>query len=101
MLELKIVDGAVLLPVKVVPGASRTRLLGEWSGRARIAVAAAPEHGKANAALTAYLAKLLKVPRRSIEVVAGHTQPLKTVRIEAVVEETVRRVLEQPSEPER
>jgi len=83
VLELKLEGEAVLLPVKVVPGASRTRLLGEWEGRARIAVAAAAEKGKANAALIAYLAKLLGVRKRDVTVVAGHASPLKTIGIES------------------
>ncbi len=83
-----------MLPVKVVPGASRTRCLGEWEGRARIAVAAAPEKGKANAALAAYLAKLLSVRRRDVVVVAGHTSPLKTIRIERVSADAVRAALQ-------
>ena len=83
-----------MLPVKVVPGASRTRCLGEWEGRARIAVAAAPEKGKANAALAAFLAKLLSIRRRDVVVVAGHTSPLKTIRIERVSADAVRAALQ-------
>jgi uncharacterized protein (TIGR00251 family) len=94
VLQLTLVGEAVLLPVKVVPGASRTRCLGEWEGRARIAVAAAPEKGKANAALAAYLAKLLSVRRRDVVVVAGHTSPLKTIRIERVSADAVRAALQ-------
>ncbi|MFH1108753.1 MAG: DUF167 family protein [Planctomycetota bacterium] len=94
MLQLTLVGEAVLLPVKVVPGASRTRCLGEWEGRARIAVAAAPEKGKANAALAAFLAKLLSVRRRDVVVVAGHTSPLKTIRIERVSADAVRAALQ-------
>ena len=94
MLQLTLVGEAVLLPVKVVPGASRTRCMGEWEGRARIAVAAAPEKGKANAALAAFLAKLLSVRRRDVVVVAGHTSSLKTIRIERVSADAVRAALQ-------
>ena len=94
MLELKLDGEAVLLPVKVVPGASRTRILGEWGWRARIAVAAAPEKGKANAALTAFLAKLLAVRKRDVNVVAGHASPVKTIGIERVTIDAVRAALE-------
>jgi len=87
-----------LLPVKVVPGASRTRFLGEWEGRARIAVAAAPEKGKANAALAVFLAKLLSVRKRDVIVVAGHTSPLKTIKIEGTDVATVRAKLH-PNRP--
>jgi len=40
MLNLTTEKNAVLLSVKVIPGASRTRFLGELDGRARISLAA-------------------------------------------------------------
>lgn len=94
MLQLTLEGSAVLLPVKVVPGASRTRFLGEWEGRARIAIAAAAEKGKANAALSAFLAKLLSVRKRDVTVVAGLTSPLKIIRIEGVTVDAVRAALQ-------
>ena len=94
MLKITAEKGAVLLPVKIVPGASRTRYLGEWQGRARIAVAAAPEKGKANAALAEFLAEQLGVSKRSVTVVAGATTPLKTVRIEGASLDAVRAAFE-------
>ena len=93
MLELTLEGEAVLLPVKVVPGASRTRCVGEWEGRARIAVSAAPAKGKANAALAAFLARLLSVRKRDVVVVTGHTSFLKTIRINRVSADAVRAAL--------
>ena len=90
---MRLEGSAVFLQVKIVPGASRTRYLGEWEGRARFAVAAAPEKGKANAALTDFLAKLLAVRKRDVTVVAGHASPLKTIRIEEVSMDAVRAAL--------
>ena len=84
MLNVTTEENAVLLPVKVVPGASRTRLLGEWNGRAKIAVAAAPQKGKANEALVGFLAKRLGVRKSDVAVAAGYTSPLKTIRIKRV-----------------
>ncbi len=81
MLEITTEQNSVLLPVKVVPGASRTRYLGEWDGRARIAVAAPAERGKANKVLVAYLAETLGVRKGEITVVTGKTSPVKTIRI--------------------
>ena len=94
MLELGGEENAVLLPVKVVPGASRTRYLGEYDKRARIAVAAPPEKGKANKAVIALLADLLGVRKRNVTVVAGTTSAVKTIRIEGVTAETVRTALQ-------
>jgi uncharacterized protein len=84
MLDVSESEGGVLLPVKIVPGASRTRFLGEWQGRARIAVAAAPEKGKANQAVIDLISGLLDIHGRQVAVIAGTTSPLKTIRIEGV-----------------
>ena len=78
-----------MLGVKIVPGAKRTKFLGEWQGRARIAVAAAPEKGKANQAVVEFLSSLLDMNRRQITVIAGLTSPLKTIRIEGIAARAV------------
>ncbi|MFH0983658.1 MAG: DUF167 domain-containing protein [Planctomycetota bacterium] len=83
----------VWVPVKVVPGASRTRIMGELDGRLKVAVAAAPEKGRANAALTAFLAKRLGIRPRAVTVVRGHTTPVKTVRVEGVTLDQVKALL--------
>jgi len=93
MIDLRSDGTAILLPVKIVPGASRTRYLGEWDKRAKIAVAAPPERGKANQAVADFLADLLRIRRRDVLVVSGHTTPTKTVRIEGVTADVVRTVL--------
>ena len=94
MLELVTEGDAVLLPVKVVPGASRTRYAGVWQTRAKFAVAAPAEKGRANKALVAFLADRLGVARGRGSVGAGHTSPLKTVRIEGINADAVRTALE-------
>ena len=94
MLEMTTEGNAILLPVKVVPGASRTRYVGEWNARAKLAVAAPPEKGKANQAVTKFLADLLGVRKRDVSIVAGHTSTVKTIRIERVTADTVRAALQ-------
>ena len=76
--------GGVELSVKVVPGASRTKVAGVWGVALRIAVAAPPEAGKANAAVIKLLAELFDVKRGAVEIVSGQTQPLKRIRIAAL-----------------
>lgn len=94
MLAIKEDESGVLLPVKVVPGASRTRYLGEWDGHARIAVSAAPEKGKANEAVIEFIAGRVGVSRRIVSVAKGSTNPIKLIRIEGVPADTVRRRLQ-------
>ncbi len=75
----------VLLTVRLTPKSSRNAIEGVRShaGRRTILarVRAAPEKGKANAALEAVVAKWLGVAKSHICVVAGHTARLKTVQI--------------------
>ena len=94
MLNLVVEGDAVLLPVKVVPGASRTRYVGEWGERAKLAVAAPPEKGRANKALIGFLAKALAVHKSNVTVVAGRTSSVKTIRIERVTADAVRAALQ-------
>ncbi|MCP4247415.1 MAG: DUF167 domain-containing protein [bacterium] len=93
MVELRQDQGAVLLPVKVVPGASRTRLMGELDGRVKIAVASPPEGGKANQALISFLAGVLDVKKKALTVETGRTSPTKTIRIDRAQPDDVRRAL--------
>ncbi len=93
MLRIAKKDDAVELEVKVVPNASRTRYLGEWDGRARIAVAAPPEQGKANREVIGFLAKKLGVRRNAVALISGHGSPLKTVRVSGVTPEAVHAAL--------
>ena len=47
----------------------------------RLRVAAVPDKGKANAAVTALLAKTLGMPKSSVTLVSGETARFKTVLI--------------------
>lgn len=81
------------LSLKVSAGASRDRIAG-WLGDAlKVSVTAAPERGKANAAVEALLAEALGVPRSAVTVVAGHTQPRKQVEVAGLPADEVRRRL--------
>lgn len=93
MIRLTTDGDTVLIPVKVVPGASRTRLMGELDGRLKVAVSAAPEKGKANDALIAFLARVLGLRRQSLSVVSGHTSPLKSVRVVGLDADEVTRIV--------
>jgi len=78
------------LQLKVVPGAARDEIAG-WLGDAlKIRVCAAPERGKANAAVTALLARALGLPEARVRIVAGQTSPRKVVEIEGLEEAHVR-----------
>ena len=83
-------SGTVQFAVKVVPGASRTEITGRLGTALKVAVAAPPEGGKANAALIKLLAALCGVRRADITILRGHSQPHKRVAIAGLDAATAR-----------
>jgi uncharacterized protein (TIGR00251 family) len=73
-------DGnGLTLFVKVIPGSSKSQILGIKEERLRIKIAAAPEDGKANDALVSFLSKLLACPKKEIVLKSGEKARLKTI----------------------
>ena len=83
----------VLLPVKVVPKASRDRIVGELDGAIKIAVSAPPEKGAANEAVRKLLAGTLGLRLQQVQVDSGHASPRKIMRISGVLPEHVHETL--------
>ena len=73
-------DG-VALRLKIVPGASRTKVVGMLGDRLKLAVAAPAEGGKANKAVCSLLAQLFDLPDRDVRITAGLTTPMKTAEM--------------------
>jgi uncharacterized protein (TIGR00251 family) len=71
----------VTFTAKVVPGSSRTTVAGVLEDMVKIRVAAPPEKGKANQCLVAFLAQQLHVKRNAVEILTGHGNPVKQVRV--------------------
>ena len=86
MIKAKKTINGILLPIHVAPGASRSRVTGELDGRLKIAVAAAPERGKANQAVLKLLAKALELRKSQLSIVAGTTSRRKTVEVQDLTE---------------
>ncbi|MCC7192907.1 MAG: DUF167 domain-containing protein [Phycisphaeraceae bacterium] len=74
----------VIVQVKIVPRASKSRIAGILGGRLKILVAAPPEDGKANQAVCLLLAETLGIPSRDVIVEAGHTQPQKRLLLRGI-----------------
>lgn len=85
-LNLTGADGAARLAIRVVPRAGRTALDGVTeAGALRVRLAAPPVEGAANAALIAFLADALGVPKRSIILVRGERGRDKVIEIAAPI----------------
>ena len=74
-------DGDVRLAVRAQPGAKVSQVTGMHGDRVKIAVQAPPVDGKANAALCAFVADWLGVPKRAVSLGAGETSRDKRVDI--------------------
>lgn len=81
---LKAVAGGVELSVLVQPRASRTKLVGEHDGRLKIALAAPPVDGEANAALIEFVSDTLGVRKSDAELLDGATGRRKRLLIRGV-----------------
>ncbi|MFC5387386.1 DUF167 family protein [Aquamicrobium segne] len=86
-LPCKLRDDGLDLYVRLTPKSLKDELGGVEASAdgkiyARARVRAVPEKGAANVALEKLLAKTLKVPVSNVNLVAGSTARLKTVRIQ-------------------
>lgn len=78
-------DGdTVVLAIHVQPGASRSEAAGEHGEALKIRLAAPPVDGKANAALIAFVARCLDVPRSQVELIGGVASRQKRLRVKGV-----------------
>ncbi len=85
-------DG-VELSIWAQPRASRTRVVGLYGEQLRVALAAPPVDGEANAELLRFLAKALGVPARQLELVRGDTSRSKAVQVRGMTLPAVTQLL--------
>jgi len=81
------------LTVKVIPGASQTKIAGLLGTALKIRVQAQPENGKANTAVLEILAVFLGVSVHQLTICTGHTSQIKVVEIEGVSDAELARKL--------
>lgn len=72
---IRTVANGVTLAVRVQPGAKKTAIAGVYgqgaAAKLKIAVQAPPIEGRANAALTVFLAEAFAIPKSAVEIVSG------------------------------
>ena len=88
-LKIETTDGAILFRVKIVPGSSKTALAGLLNNMLKIKISVPPEKGKANKALTNFLAKQLSVKKKSVTIISGFTNPVKQIKIAGITEQNL------------
>ena len=77
------------LSIKVVPGASRDRVVGRYGDAIKVQVSAPPEGGKANQAVVEVIAAALGIRVNQVRIAKGHSQSRKIVQIEGLAQADV------------
>jgi uncharacterized protein (TIGR00251 family) len=85
---------AEVLVVRLTPRGGRDAVDGwalDTDGRSylKVRVASPPVDGAANAALLAFLAKTLKIPRSAVRLTSGETARIKRLELDGVTPETL------------
>lgn len=89
MLALTQVENGIRLEIKVQPRSSKNQIVGEYNGALKVKLTAPPVEGEANQALIAFLASLLKVPKKNVILLKGDSSRNKILEIKGVDAETL------------
>ena len=84
-----------LISVHAQPGAKRSAIAGLHGESLKIRIAAPPVEGKANEALTAFVAKALHLPKRAVSIVKGESSREKLLLVTDTTADPTRLLPEQ------
>lgn len=85
------------LHLRVSPGAARSAVVGRHGDGWKVRVAAAPEDGRANAAVVRLLADALALRERDVAIVSGRASRDKTVALTGIGPDEIERRLARAS----
>jgi uncharacterized protein len=85
-------DG-IVFAIKVVPGSSRQRIVGEYADRLKVTVTAAAEGGAANEAVIELLADSLHTAPANVRIIRGHRSQRKEVLVTGLPADEIKRRL--------
>ena len=93
MLDIVTTNSGIILSVRTQPGSSKNRIIGEYGGRLKLAVTAAPEKGRANKAVIELLADTLHISESSIHIISGESSRDKRLMIKGLTPEDIKSLL--------
>ncbi len=93
MINIREVDGGIVLSIKVQPNASKDRVVGEHADQLKIAVTVAPEKGKANQAVIKVISRRLGIKSSDIQITSGETSRNKKLFIRNINEEDLNKLI--------
>ena len=85
--------GTLTLNVRVQPRASKDEIAGALGGALKIRLCAQPVENRANEALVAFLAVLLKTPKSAVRIQSGEQGRNKRVEIRGVTRQQILNLL--------
>ena len=95
-MTLQVVEGKdeCTFRVRVVPRSRRNEIVGLHGDALKLRLAALPERGKANQALSKFLAGRLGVSSSEVEILSGHASRQKRVRVRGISASAIRALLD-------
>ena len=90
---IRVSEDYLYLDIKAVPGASKTALGEVKDGKLKVRIAAAPEEGKANEELRAFIAKMLSLAKKDVVLEKGEKSRIKTLRLPAAEREKLEKFI--------
>ncbi len=89
---LRLSGERLTLTLHIQPGAKKTEVAGIHGDALKIRLAAPPVDGKANAALLAFVADLLGLPKQAVSLKSGQSSRRKVVEVLGAPADTVQRL---------
>lgn len=87
-------ENACRISIHAVPRASKTEVCGMQGNALKLRLQAPPVDGKANKAISKYLAELLDVPARNVSIVVGDTGREKIFQAVGITADAARTKIE-------
>jgi uncharacterized protein (TIGR00251 family) len=81
MIPIHETSTGVTFAVKLHPRAKKNAITGEFGDALKVSLTAPPVEGRANDACIEFFANLLKEPRSTITIAAGHASRNKVIRV--------------------
>ncbi|MBM7867564.1 YggU family protein [Heliobacterium gestii] len=91
MLWIQERPGGIRFKIRLQPRASKNEVCGLLDDALKVRLTAPPVDGEANAACLQFFAKAFGVPRSQVRLVAGETSRLKTLEVDAITPEDLRK----------
>jgi len=82
------------IKIKLLPRSSKSQIMGREGEFYKVKVNSPPVDGEANKELISLISKRLKVPKDSIEIIAGKTSRMKILRVAGLDPPSVSRLME-------